>query len=294
MPLERFCVNCNSTHIGEREVAQTAPNIAGVSLPANMTTPIRVICLRKSDSANDLVEALADLGVPAVRIRTKAGIEAAVAKPRGTLIGWGEALPNVGTRPALNRNPLKDKLVELQKLKEGGVLVPEFAIANTHPTGNMGGVPGAGWLTRTRNHQSASDLLYPSATADFYTKKLNITEEWRVHVFGGKSIRVGKKVPGDEAAAHAWIRSLASGWKLDYGASLQGHAKAALIRGVSKAAVAALGLHFGAVDVGITADGLVVVFEVNTAPGLTTDNTALAYAKAIATACGLAGATTEA
>lgn len=283
MPLERYCVNCNSTHIGEREAAQTAPNIPGVALPANMTTPIRVVCLRKSDSANDLVEALNDLGVPAVRIRTQEGLTAAIAKPRGTIVGWGEALPNVGNRPALNRNPLKDKLVELQKLKAAGVLVPDFG---TTP-------PPAGWLKRTRHHQSASDLLSANTQADFYTRRLNVTEEWRVHIFADKSIRVGKKVPGENP--HQWIRSLSSGWKLDYGASLSGNPKAKLIRACAKAAVAALGLHFGAVDVGITADGKVVVFEVNTAPGLSTDNTALAYAKAIATACGInVGTATEA
>lgn len=286
MPREHYCTACSSTAIAEREMAQRVPNYTKTVLPlmtAANRRPVFVCCFRGSDSARDLVDALVDLGVPARRLRNQEQLNARVTAGRGTLIGWGEELTNIGTLAALNRSPLKDKLVEIQKLKAGGVTVPDFIVAPSNQA------TAAGYLGRTRTHQAAQDLLHPGAApVAFYTKKLNVTEEWRVHVFNDESIRVGKKVPNPATGTpHAWIRSRASGWNLDYGASLRGNPKRELIRGMAKAAVSVLGYNFGAVDTGITADGQVVVFEVNTAPSIATENTAVAYAKAIARSMGV-------
>lgn len=277
MPLERYCAGCNGTHILEREVVQTCPIIAAPTLPAIRKAPILVVCFRGSDSARDLVDALVDEGIPARRVRNQEQLTAAVTKGKGILLSWGEKLAgvNLGTVPCLNRAVMKDKLHEIETLKTKNVAVPEFKLPQ-HMTINT-----TGWLGRSRHHQSANDLL-GGVGHDFYTKKLSVAEEWRVHVFNGKSVRVGKKVPAPEnGTPHAWIRSLSSGWKLDYGASLQGNPKRDLIRGYAKAAVAALGLNFGAVDVYVTTDGLVGVFEVNTAPSISLDNTQAAYVEAI-------------
>lgn len=146
------------------------------------------------------------------------------------------------------------------------------------------------WLRRLNNHVGGNDLLHPPARADFWVKKDVFTTEYRVHSFLGRSIRAGKKVPregfsilpgqipeglnpavsssvfGEPNTAqrcHPWIRSYDGGWMISY----DGEAVKQRHRDVAHAAVLALGLSFGAVDIGERADGTLVVLEVNRAPG---------------------------
>lgn len=53
------------------------------------------------------------------------------------------------------------------------------------------------------------------------------------------------------------------------------------MREISHAAVKALGLDFGAVDIGKKEDGSYIVLEVNRMAGIENENTMLAYARAI-------------
>lgn len=249
-----------------------------------------VYCDRASTGARDLAVALRAAGVETVRAANMFR-----ARRTDLIVAWGAALAMEvlpGFR-VLNHSPLKDKLAELMALQAAGVRVPEFRpeldVPETCacPCGQalhqrVMVVPGV-WLGRKRVHQSASDLRRPGTfTPEFYVKKLDVIEEFRVHVFKGKSIRTGKKMAHPDA--HPWIRSGESGWWIDYGKAWRGAVSVvnmASLRDAAKAAVAALGLDFGAVDVGRTIDGHIVVFEVNTAPSLSTPNTAAAYAKAI-------------
>lgn len=134
----------------------------------------------------------------------------------------------------------------------------------------------ATWLGRLRNHVAGNDLLNPPQTPHYYVKKLPLVAEYRVHSFRGVSIRAGKKVKIEGAPSHEWVRSLLGGWKISYdGVSIkQRH------RDLAHLAVQALGLDFGAVDLGEDAGGKMVVLEVNRAPGLD-GGTITAYANAI-------------
>lgn len=277
---QHFCNACNSTNIGEREIVVPTLNVNPVALPSVLKAPVFVFCTRGSHSARDLAEALMEVGVPAERIKTFDGLQRRIAKGKGLIVAWGEKIANAGALPVLNRAPLKDKYLEIQKLKAAGVTVPEF---KPYAAGQVG---AQGWLKRSRDHQSANDLRFPANhTPAFWSKKIYVKEEWRVHVFNGASIRVGRKEKGNDTTpatdAHPWIRSLSTGWKLNYGATLKGHPQAEAIRTQAKAAVAALGLNFGAVDTYVTPTGQVGVFEVNTSPSISNDNTAGAYALAI-------------
>jgi hypothetical protein len=131
------------------------------------------------------------------------------------------------------------------------------------------------WLGRSRHHIGGRDLLNPPERPDYYVRKETITKEYRVHSFRGTSIRAGIK-RADRPDSHGWIRSLDAGWKISYdGTSVkQRH------RDLAHQAVKALGLDFGAVDIGEKADGSLFVLEVNRAPGLD-GGTILAYADAI-------------
>ena len=137
--------------------------------------------------------------------------------------------------------------------------------------------PDLNWIGRLVNHIGGNDLLNPPARPDFWVKKENVVREYRVHSFKGRSIRAGMKTPrvGIEHP-HEWIRSWDGGWRISYdGASIrQRH------RDIAHAAIEALGLDFGAVDIAERADGSVFVLEVNRAPGLE-GGTITVYANAI-------------
>ena len=113
--------------------------------------------------------------------------------------------------------------------------------------------------------------------APLYVQAVKKDKEYRVHVFKGEVIdfQQKKKKQGHEGGTPG-IRNHANGW-------IYARSDVALPDGVveqSVAAVAALGLDFGAVDICTDYEGKVFVFEVNTAPGLT-GSTLTAYAEAI-------------
>jgi hypothetical protein len=139
-------------------------------------------------------------------------------------------------------------------------------------------LPSVEWLGRTNNHIGGADLLNPPRTPDYWSKKENLVEEYRIHCFKGKSIRAGRKVQGVEgvASSHQWIRSLEGGWRLSY----DGFESTKEMRKLAKDALKALNLDFGAVDIGRKADSNLIVLEVNRAPGLE-GNTVNVYANAI-------------
>lgn len=133
-------------------------------------------------------------------------------------------------------------------------------------------LPDQSWLARTFDHVGGNDLLRPIAHADYYSKREEFKNEYRVHSFLGHSIRAGKKIPRTpqsetpfHGTPHTWVRSWDGGWMISYADDSgikQRH------RDIAHAAVKALGLAFGAVDIGEREDGTLVVLELNRAPGL--------------------------
>ena len=133
------------------------------------------------------------------------------------------------------------------------------------------------WLGRLKNHVGGNDLLIPTTTPEYFVKKEDFTREYRIHSFLGRSLRAGAKQHREGITnPHPWIRSWDGGWRIVYdGVTVkQRH------RDIAHKAVKALGLDFGAVDIGERGDGTLVVLEVNRAPGLE-GGTVDAYARAI-------------
>ena len=104
--------------------------------------------------------------------------------------------------------------------------------------------------------------------APLYTKYVKKADEYRIHVFDGKVIDIQQKrkrqeVPNDEV--NYQIRNACNGWVFcrdDVTCPAQCLA-------LARRAVSALGLDFGAVDIGYNRNAdTSVVYEVNTAPGL--------------------------
>ena len=136
----------------------------------------------------------------------------------------------------------------------------------------------AEWLGRATDHVGGGDILHPTDwTIGYYAKKEELVNEYRIHSFLGKSIRAGIKAKREDFPnPHAWVRSWDAGWRIKY----DGVSSKKKHRELAHAAVKALGLDFGAVDIGERADGTLVVLEVNRAPGLK-EGTIDVYAKAI-------------
>lgn len=146
-------------------------------------------------------------------------------------------------------------------------------------------VPQAEWLGRTNNHIGGLDLLSPPTAPAYYSRKEILNREFRVHSFLGRSIRAGVKAPregfglgiaGPTRQAHPWVRSYDGGWKIAY----DQFESTRVMRDLAHAACTALGLQFGAVDLGEKPDGSLIVLEVNRAPGLE-GGTVESYAGAI-------------
>lgn len=234
---------------------------------------IYIACKRASDSARQLVAAINTLQPGAVRRIRRANPTFAAGD---TVVWWGTAadiVPPTGVR-FLNPTRVGGKYAELARLAAAGVTVP--AHSRTRPVEQ-------GWLARRNHHMEADDLLANLETGDYYVRYVPVSREFRVHVFNAASIRTGLKVPRLDNP-HPRFRSWQAGWKLDYGAACQAVIRQ-VVRESAKAAVAALGYNFGAVDIGVQTDGAPVVFEVNSAPGLE-GNTISVYARHILAAGG--------
>jgi glutathione synthase/RimK-type ligase-like ATP-grasp enzyme len=116
--------------------------------------------------------------------------------------------------------------------------------------------------------------------APLYTRLFTKDREYRVHVFKGAVIDyVQKKLKTgatEIAGRNKYVRNTANGWIF----AREGVTVSDTAKSVAIAACKSLGLDFGAVDLATSPAGKVVVFEVNTAPGIE-GTTITKYAEAI-------------
>lgn len=196
------------------------------------------------------------------RVRTLARLNRHIKLEPGPVVCWGEHWEG-----GLNGDaPIRSKFTDAVMLKGAGVTTVEVS----------GNQIDDGWLPRMYNHHGGNDLLDPPEMPDFWVKKETLVKEYRVHWFNGRSIRAGVKVPREGVESHRWVRSFDSGWKVLY----DGFHSTNVMRRRAQKAIQALGLQFGAVDIGEKEDGKLIVLEVNRAPGLE-GNTIPTYARAI-------------
>lgn len=222
-------------------------------------------------------ELLAREGVPTIQVSLQrpaapppvaAAVDPAIAIMRDAQEA-AEELVNLTlpAGPLPRRGPLVDGVRDLLAKLNG--LTGALAIAA--PVAQPGRPVGE-WLSRSNSHVGGNDLL-ANRGGDYYAKKEDLVQEVRVHSFKGRSLRAGVKAlregfsldgANGTRRAHAWIRSWDGGWRILYDGqtSRQAH------RDLAHEAVEALGLDFGAVDIGEKRDGSLIVLEVNRAPGL--------------------------
>jgi hypothetical protein len=218
-----------------------------------------------SSGARALRDALVGLGTQARLLR----------RPRPTLaeddlvVIWGHEWPlsDPWQGRFLNFARPGGKLTQFRTLHAAGVQVPEFR--------SPGDIPDESetWLPRSSHHTGGADLLNPPAIVDMWVRFMTFEREFRIHTWripSGDyvSARVGLKVPAeDHPSPHPWVRSYDAGWRLSYGKRAQ-DAIRQNVRDAASASVRALGLDFGAVDIGVRPGGHPIVLEVNRAPGM--------------------------
>jgi len=183
-------------------------------------------------------------------------------------------MPSVRTfnkRDAILANA--NKFGSLQKMQSAGVRVPPFSRDWRDLTFPM--------LGRSSNHQGGTDVrlyLQPkdiemSYPAAYYVQYVPKVKEYRVHVCNGKVLKViDKRYNPDSNAYDQLVWNFRTGHQFFWGTYLPMH-NAAIT------AVQAMGLDFGAVDCIVGhEDGELYILEVNTAPGIDLERTAMFYA----------------
>lgn len=170
--------------------------------------------------------------------------------------------------PTLNTNAgLLDKYQELQRLSYMGFPVPAHSLSNLHLSHPV--------LGRDFKHTRGRDVVViPTANSpvpykDYYVSLIPKVREYRVWAYRRKAISVYEKVQAHPPRGFRGRSTPPEVWNYARGYAFKFFPEAPEnLRTLGAAAVHALGLDFGAVDVIEDAAGSLYVLEVNTAPGV--------------------------
>jgi glutathione synthase/RimK-type ligase-like ATP-grasp enzyme len=202
---------------------------------------------------------------------------------------WHGKLPGTFlNHPDLVRTSTK-RTKSLKILKEAGINVPKVTV--NAETAKQWLLDGHTVIARAKVRSYAGKGITVCEPADYgesvpvpeaalYTRYIPKRHEYRVHVFRGKVIDVQqkKKRNGFDGEVDYKVRSYANGWAL----CRNGVTVPDICQQESIRAVAALGLDFGATDVGWTeSTDKATIYEVNTAPAMDGPTLSAKYAEAI-------------
>jgi hypothetical protein len=207
-----------------------------------------------------------------------------------TAINWGR-----GDWPAWRANVVKiinppdavlraiDKVASFRAFKRAGVPCPQFTTDMKEAQGwaRDGFIVFCRTNTQGKNAEGLVIAKNPGevVAAPLYTKYKDKGSEYRIHSMNGEAfyanIKTKKKAANVPPGASPFCRSGSHGWFFSHLDKLPQRA----VCEAAENAVKALGLDFGGVDVGVSEDGTIAVYEVNTAPEMG-PNTTAAYLKA--------------
>jgi hypothetical protein len=197
-----------------------------------------------------------------------------VPKIHNIVINWGNSGQfHVGLAKCFNQNVGRavNKLQTFHVLREAGVSVPTY-VTTRAGAGELFADNGIVVCRTTLTGNSGKGIVIAKTPeelvdAPLYTRHARHKNEYRVHVAFGNVIDYSqkKKRSNAEESANILVRSHHNGWVF----CRENVVLPDAVKEQAIAAVSALGLDFGAVDVGHrVGDNLAVVFEVNTAPGI--------------------------
>lgn len=190
-------------------------------------------------------------------------------KPGDVIICWGQSCPELEGVRVLNG---MDMPMSYTKMAKQIALMKIPILTLWHA---VNGYDPATFVGRAKIHKSGNDLLIPGIKPDYWTPRQKFVEEYRIHSFGGRSIRSGVKVPragytvvkADEwqpnsNMTHPWVRTVMGGWRVKY----EGFQSDKEMRAIAHGAIKAVGLTFAAVDIGKISDGKYMIIDINRAP----------------------------
>ena len=188
---------------------------------------------------------------------------------RTGIVCWGRG--HHGTEPTLNaRAGATNKLQQLRKFKDAGILVPPFWEQVPSAPGDF---PVLG---RTLTHHGgkdisllmqAGDAKFLATKPDYFIRYVQRATEYRTWVYRRRHLGTYEKVQTRLA------NRIGANYKNGFSFQLLGSDNVPEgLRDIASKAVDALGLDFGAVDVLKGMDGALYVLEVNTAPGVEGEN----------------------
>lgn len=224
-----------------------------------------------SKSAKDLVRSLSPFAIMKKQTTPVVGRHKVV-------LNWGHSSPSFSLNGVTILNKpqavrvASNKLAAFQKMKLAGVRIPEFtdSIEVAKEWIEDERIVLCRKLLRANSGRGIviAKTLEELVPAPLYVKYIRKEKEYRLHVFNGQVIDFVEKKRrsgfDSNPAYNKYIRSYEQGWVMTRdGVAISDAVKAEAIK-----AVAALGLDFAAVDIVINRDGLPVVLEANTAPGI--------------------------
>ena len=225
------------------------------------------------------------------KIAQTLGVTSFGMKPPATgyldvLIRWGSrvAMPQaqIEINPVGAISRASDKVRALEIMRNEGLNVVPFFTDYETLRANYG--PRCTVLGRSRTGYGGKDIVVyhsgqrPTRHHDFYSVWIDTPREYRVHVVGEKVVRVqGKYLDYPDKAGDGFIRNYAHGYRFRAPKNELHYRR----RNDAIAAVKALGLHFGAVDMLVIGNADHYILEVNTAPACS-PLTARCYAGEIA------------
>lgn len=210
-------------------------------------------------------------------------------------ICWG-ARQHPAMDIALNCIPRKDAREQLQAIAEAGLAVPIWTdnLETAKQAARIGGkiwgrkwihtrgtdIIGSGYKTIRTKQRKLIEYFNPQwLKREWWVQVIPddlIEEEWRIHIFQGRSLGRGLKVKTGDQRRIQPVRNRDNGWTMVHNVEPAPQLKTAAAQ-----AVKACGYNFGAVDLFKLKDNSIVVLEVNTAPALRSDYTIAAYKTAV-------------
>lgn len=184
-----------------------------------------------------------------------------------TIPFWGAKVLNKPEAVAISINKLKT----FQKLQLKEVPTPEWT--TSYETANQWLQEGHKVYARTvLSGHSGNGIVVcsinsgsPLVNAPLYTKRVKAKHEYRVHVFNGSIIDQQQKKRRNGVETTGLIRNHMNGYVF----ARQDVVLPEIVKSTAIAAVAALRLDFGAVDIGyVERDDKAFVYEINSAPGI--------------------------
>lgn len=208
----------------------------------------------------------------------------------GIIINWGNSQRRFDNAQYINTpeavSLASDKIKSYERFTESGTPCPAYTTdqkaartwletsASSDGRATKNPEPSSTILCRKLTKGSGGRGIVLATTpeelvnAPLYTKYIKKTDEYRVHVFFGEIIDIQqkrKRLEIDNEEVNYQIRNASNGWVYCRG----GVSAPPNVGVAATSAITALGLDFGAVDIGYTIKkDLATVYEVNTAPGL--------------------------